>query len=314
MGETVEVELGDVVVRVTHPERVLWPATGTTKADMIRYYADVAGAVLPHVAGRPVTLHRFPEGVDGPHFFQTRAPPHPPWVRTVTMSMPRSGKVFDAVVLDDVPSLIWAANLTAIDLHPFLGLAGALDRPRALVFDLDPGHPAGRPHACRVALAVREVLEAAGLPALPKVTGGKGIHLHVPLDGSVDYRSSKRFARAVAARLAATHPSAVVDRMPLSARAGRVFVDWSQNDPGKSTIAPYSLHGGTFPTVAAPVTWAEVEGGAASDDPSCLVFGPGEARDRLARIGDPFAGAERSGQRLPALEPGHEASPPPQRA
>jgi bifunctional non-homologous end joining protein LigD len=292
--DAVDVEVGGASVRLSSLNRVLWPLTGTTKADLVRYYARVAPVILPHLAGHPLTLHRFPEGVDGSHFFQTRAPSHPPWVRTVTLSMPRSGKVFECPVIDDTPGLLWAANLSAIELHPFLGRVDALDRPTALVFDLDPGRPADIADACRVALLIREVLSALGLESYPKVSGGNGLHIHVPLDGSADYSASKLFARALARELASAD-AGVTDTMTLSARKGRVFVDWSQNDPGKSTIAPYSLRGEALPTVAAPVTWEEVERAAARS--VTLVFGPAEVLERLERMGDLSALCE--GQALP---------------
>src|SRR4051812_19387667 len=141
--DDVEVDVAGTAVRLTSLDRVLWPVTGMTKAAMVDYYARVAPLVLPHIARHPITLHRFPEGVDGLHFFQTRAPPHPAWVHTVTLSMPRTGKGFGPIVVADLPSLIWTANNAAIELHPYLGTVEALDRPRALVFDLDPGPPAG---------------------------------------------------------------------------------------------------------------------------------------------------------------------------
>src|SRR5581483_3704393 len=185
------VDIEGVPVRLTTLERVLWPAVGFTKADMIDFYVAVAPVLLPHVRGRPLTLHRFPEGVDGPSFFQTRAPSHPPWVRVQRMSTFTSGKEVDAVVLDDLAGLVWAANLSAIELHPYLGCAEDLVHPTQVVFDLDPGPPATLVDACRVALLVRSVLEDLGLSSLPKVSGGVGIHVVVPIAPRYPYDETK---------------------------------------------------------------------------------------------------------------------------
>ncbi len=293
------VDIEGVPVRLTTLERVLWPAVGFTKADMIDFYVAVAPVLLPHVRGRPLTLHRFPEGVDGPSFFQTRAPSHPPWVRVQRMSTFTSGKEVDAVVLDDLAGLVWAANLSAIELHPYLGCAEDLVHPTQVVFDLDPGPPATLVDACRVALLVRSVLEDLGLSSLPKVSGGVGIHVVVPIAPRYPYDETKAFARAVAAVLVRHHPDLVTDRMPRRYRAGRVFIDWSQNDAGKSTVAPYSLRGGVVPTVAMPVEWTAVERTVATRDHVPLVFAPDRARREIDEHGDRHAAALASSQSLP---------------
>jgi bifunctional non-homologous end joining protein LigD len=274
-------------VAVSSLDRVLYPATGTTKAEVIDYYVRVAPYLLPHVAGRPVTLHRFPEGVGGPHFFQTRVPPHPSWVRTAAMAYERSGKTFESPVLDDLPALVWAANLSTIEVHPFLGLAGAQDEPLVMVFDLDPGEPAGLREACAVALRVRETLAADGLAAYAKTSGAKGVHVYVPLAGAT-YGLTKGYAKRLAARLTREAPDLVVDRMTKALRPGKVLVDWSQNDRGKSTVAPYSLRALRVPTVSMPVPWAAVEAGAGGRTDG-LFWTPEAALERLAETGDLFA-------------------------
>lgn len=293
------VDVGGRLVRLTTLDRVLWPATGTTKADMVDYYASVAPVLLPHLARRPLTLHRFPEGVGGPHFFQTRTPPHPEWVATQRMWVFTSGKRVDAPVIDDLAGLMWAANLSAIELHPFLGRCDRLDEPTLLVLDLDPGEPAGLLDACRVGLDARALLAASGWGSWPKVSGRKGLHVQVPVAPGHRYDDTKTVARAVAGVLARRRPDLVVDRMPIALRRGRVFVDWSQNDPGKSTVAPYSLRAGARPTVAMPVTWEEVEGAVAAGDPAGLVFGPEDALRRVEEHGDLAA---------PLLGAGHDLS------
>ncbi|HEV2891766.1 MAG TPA: non-homologous end-joining DNA ligase [Frankiaceae bacterium] len=272
-------------VAVSSLDRVLYPATGTTKAEVIDYYVRVAHVLLPHVAGRPVTLHRFPEGVGGPHFFQTRTPPHPPWVRTARMAYERSGKTFESPVLDDLPSLVWAGNLSTVEIHPFLGLAEAQERPLVMVFDLDPGPPAGLREACEVALRVRERLDADGLAAYAKTSGAKGIHVYVPLRDAT-YDATKGYAKRLAAALARETPERVVDRMTRSLRPGKVLVDWSQNDRGKSTVAPYSLRALRVPTVSMPVPWDAVERADAEE----LTYDPQRALDTVAAEGDRFAG------------------------
>jgi bifunctional non-homologous end joining protein LigD len=297
VDDELSVEVGGRRLPVSSLDRVLYP-NGFTKAELIDYYTALADAVLPHVRDRPITLHRYPNGVGGPHFYQTRCPPHPPWLRTATMHFPTSGKTFEAPVLDDVAALVWAANLATIELHPFLGRAEQLDRPTQLVFDLDPGPPAGFAQASAVGVRVRAMLAEVGLRSWPKTSGVKGLHLHVPMDGSATYAETKAFARAVAATLARDQPDRVVDRMARTLRAGKVFVDWSQNDPGKSTVAPYSLRGLREPTVATPVTWDEVAAAATGDEPP-PAFGPQQARRRLERYGDLLASMLTVGQRLP---------------
>ena len=271
-------------VPVSSLDRVLYPATGTTKAEVIDYYVRVSPVLLPHVAGRPVTLHRFPEGVGGPHFFQTRTPPHPPWVRTARMAYERSGKVFESAVVDDLPSLVWAGNLSTVEIHPFLGLAEAQERPLVMVFDLDPGAPAGLREACAVALRVREALAADGLAAFAKTSGAKGVHVYVPVRDAT-YDVTKAYAKRLAARLARETPDLVVDRMTRALRPGKVLVDWSQNDMGKSTVAPYSLRALRVPTVSMPVPWEAVERADAEE----LTYTPGRALDTVAAEGDRFA-------------------------
>ena len=294
---TTTVEVDGRRLQVSSLDRVLWPATGTTKAELLQHYLAVAPLLLPHLAGRPLTLHRFPQGVSGPHFFQTRTPPHPPWLRTATLSYPRTGKTFSAPVVDDLAGLVWAVNLTTVELHPFLGRLPDLARPTALVLDLDPGAPAGLLEACRVALLLRAELDALGLVSWPKTSGGKGLHVYVPVTGA-SYEQTKSLARRLARRLAEVHPDLVVERMTRSLRAGRVLVDWSQNDAGKSTVAPWSVRGQPVPTVSMPVDWDEVQDAVRRHFAAHLVFGLADVPRRAAR-GDGFAPVLAGGQELP---------------
>jgi len=288
-------------VRLTTLDRVLWPRAGVTKAELIAYYAQIGPVLLPHIAGHPLTLHRFPEGVDGPSFFQTRAPSHPDWIRVQRMHVFRSGKEVDAVVIDNLAGLVWAANLAAIELHPYLARAESLEHPTLLVFDLDPGPPATLVAACEVSLLVRDALASVGVRSYPKASGGAGIHVVVPVAEGHTYPRTKAFARAIAAVLTRAHPSRVTDRMPLHHRPGRVFIDWSQNDAGKSTVAPYSLRGGAVPTVAMPVSWDAIEEAAEGGDVRPLVFTPGAALAAVAAQGDIHAAVLTDPQALPEL-------------
>jgi bifunctional non-homologous end joining protein LigD len=295
----VTVEVDGRLVRLTTLDRVLWPQVGATKRDLIRYVTEFAPLLLAHVGDHPLTLRRFPDGVAGKSFFQTRAPVHPSWVRTVTLTTPAKGKVLDVVVLDDVASLVWAANISAIELHPYLGTADEFDRPTMVVFDLDPGPPADLVSCCDVALTVRTVLDAVGLRSWPKVSGAKGLHVHVPVD-SADYSATRLFAHAIA-RMTATHmPANVTTTMNRRERRGRVFIDWMQNHPWKSTISPYSLRGMSYPSVAAPVTWDEVERVTASRSAREIVFLAGDMAARIDRHGDLMADAIGWRQPLPA--------------
>jgi bifunctional non-homologous end joining protein LigD len=284
---------------LSNPGKVLFPAAGFTKRDVADYYVAVAPALLPHVVGRPVTLARFPDGVDGPGWYQVNCPAgRPPWVGVAELRG-SIGQVIRYCVLEEPAALAWAASTGAIELHPLLAPVGS-ERPSALVLDLDPRPPAGLAECARVALRVREVLAARRLAGYPKASGGRGLHVHVPLDGTAGFAETRAFARAVARLLAAREPALVTDLMPLAGRAGKVLVDWRQNSRGRSLIAPWSLRAARYPAVAAPLRWEELERAAASGDAAPLRIGPAEALARLRRDGDPFAEMARARQRLPA--------------
>ena len=303
----VEVEIDGRTLALSNLDKVLWPRLGLTKAWLIEYYAEIAPVLLPHLRRHPVTLHRFPDGVDGVHWYETRAPRmRPAWVETVTFAMQRTGKIFDVCVLDDVASLVWAAQIGTIELHPYLGTAAALDTPQFVVFDLDPGAPATLIDACRVALRLRELLDEVGLQSWPKTSGGVGMHVYVPLNTPGTYDATKTFAHATARLLEQDDPDSVVSAMAKDRRAGKVFIDWSQNDKGKSTIVPYSLRGFPVPTVSTPVTWDEVVHAATSGDARDVTFLADDAL-RRSRSADLFAPVLTTRQRLPA---GDARTPP----
>ena len=198
MSERVDVELAGERVSLSNLGKVLWPELGLTKAWMVDYYVAIAPVLVPHLRNHPLTLHRFPNGVHGIHWYETRAPSHPPWIRTTTIHVPTTGKVYDMCVLDDLPSLVWAAQIAAVELHPFLATVENLHVPRAVVFDLDPGHPATLVDCCRVALRIKDLLADVGLEGWAKTSGGAGLHLYFPLNTPVSYERTKAFARAIA--------------------------------------------------------------------------------------------------------------------
>ncbi|HEU0035923.1 MAG TPA: hypothetical protein VFQ53_35170 [Kofleriaceae bacterium] len=234
--------------------------------------------LLPHLAGHALHLGRWPDGVDHPGWFQANCRGAPAWLRTHVVTGKR-GQTLRYCVIDDVPSLLWAANLGTLELHPFQAAIDRPDEPRAIVFDLDPGPGCGLRECAHAALALREAL--APLACFVKTSGVKGLHVFVPLNGGATYAEVKPFARAVAQQLAARHPATLTDRMARAERAGRVFVDTSQNDPGKQTVAPYSLRATSVPLVSAPLAWSELEApGHAS---------PAIVLERIARHGDLFA-------------------------
>jgi len=277
-------------------EKVLWPETGTTKGDMVAYYSAVAPVMLPHLSGRPVTLKRCPDGVDGESFFEKNCPSHrPPWVATATM------RGVGYCLLEEPAALVWTANLAAVELHPTLARTPHLDQPSFVVFDLDPGEPAGILECARVALLVRELLGQLELECWPKTSGSKGLQLYAPLNSGVTYAKTERFAKAVAQLLERRHSDLVVSRQQRSARKGKVLIDWSQNTASKTTVCAYSMRARPIPTVSAPLTWDEVERALADEDKQSLAFRWEEVLDRVERSGDLMAEVLERRQELPDL-------------
>jgi bifunctional non-homologous end joining protein LigD len=283
---------------LTNLDKILWPEAGRTKAWLIGYYARVAPVLLSHLAGRPLTLRRFPDGIDGPSWHQNECRGEPDWFH-VFETRGRGDRMLRFCVVDDVSSLVWLANQGVIELHPFQWDVAAPRRPRSVVFDLDPGPPADLVDCARAGLRLREALDEVGLSAFAKVSGSLGLHVHVPLGRPHDGGDVKAFARAVAETLARRHPDALTAEMVKSRRAGKVFVDWLQNDPTRQTVAPYSLRGMPWPTVAAPVAWGEVEQAAAEERPEALTFLGDDVLERLERHGDLFSGLLQLEQELP---------------
>jgi bifunctional non-homologous end joining protein LigD len=264
-------------VRLTSLDRVLWPRTGFTKGDLLDYYLAVAPILLPHLADRPLTLGRWPLGVEGRGFAQTECRGRPGWLPTMPLRL-RSGEVRNYCLVRDVPSLAWVANLGAIELHTYQFRAGRPDEPIALVLDLDPGPGIGLREACRVALLLRERIEEEGMRACVKTSGGLGMHVFVPLGAPQP------------GTLASERPDLVTADQRPRERRRRVLVDWLQNEPRRSTVAPpYSLRATDVPRVSTPVDWSEVETAAEEGDAAGLRFSPAEALARVQRRGDLFA-------------------------
>jgi bifunctional non-homologous end joining protein LigD len=305
-----EIAVRGRTLRLSNREKVLYPKTGFTKGQMVDFYAALAPTLLPHLAGRPLTLKRYPDGVESEHFYEKRCPAHrPEWVRTAAVWSDRQSEPIDYCLVEDLPTLIWAANLATIELHTSLARVPATEVPSSIVFDLDPGEPAGLKECARVALLIAELLEAFDLRTLVKTSGAKGLQVYLPLNTAVSYEQTKPFARAVAELLGKRHPELVTARMTKSLRAGKVLIDWSQNDPHKTTVCVYSLRAQDRPTVSTPLHWKEVERAARSRtrEPR-LSRGPAELLERLERDGDLHAPALSLTQELPELEGERRAS------
>ena len=295
MVDTV-VELEGERLRVRNLDKVLYPATGFTKAEVIDYYVRVAPAMLPHVTGRGVTLRRYPDGVDGPSFFEKRCPTHrPDFVKTVLGPGDRNGGI-DYCCIDSVPAMAWVANMAGLEIHAPMAKGDDIESPLACVFDLDPGAPADIVDCARVGLAIRDVLAGIGLECFPKTSGSKGMQLYVPLNRPHTHEHASDFAHAVAQVLQKHRPDEVTSVMAKKVRGGKVFIDWSQNSRHKTTVAVYSLRARPEPTVSTPVTWDEVGDTA---DGGELSFTAPEVLDRVAEHGDLFAPVAELEQELP---------------
>ena len=297
----VEVRVADRTLKVTNLDKVLYPKAGFTKRDVIDYYVAIAPTILPHLEGRPLTRVRFPNGVEGKSFFEKNCPSHRPgWVDTVTV--PLSDKVVEFCVCNELPTLVWLANLAALELHTQLHRGEELGRPTMMVFDLDPGPPATIVECCRVGLWLQGMFENLGLQAFAKTSGSKGLQVYVPLNSpGVTYDQTKGFAFAVAELLEASEPKLVVSRMKKELRKGKVFIDYSQNDEHKTTVCVYSLRARERPTVSTPVTWDEVRSCLDSGDPGDLVFDARQVVERVAELGDLYASVLSIVQEIPSL-------------
>jgi len=301
-GRIVEVDGREL--KLTNLDKVLYPQAGFAKGEVVDYYAKVGPTLVPHLNGRAVTLRRFPEGVDDldAAFFEKRCPKHrPKWVKTAAVRAGPNAGTIDFCVCDSLPTLIWMAQLAAIELHPSLSIARAPNRPTTLAFDLDPGPPADIVQCCEVAVRLRDLFAHFGLRSFPKTSGSKGMQVYVPLNVKTSYEETKPMAKAIAQLLEKQTPEKVVSKMKKVEREGKVLVDWSQNHRSKTTIAVYSLRARERPTVSTPITWEEVESTIGGGDASELVFEAADVLERIEKHGDLFAPVLKLQQELPEL-------------
>jgi bifunctional non-homologous end joining protein LigD len=305
VSKDTQVEVDGRELKLTNLDKILYPKAGFTKGEVVDYYARVGPTMVPHLNGRAVTLRRFPEGVDDldSAFFEKRCPKHrPKWVKTTSVTAgPNAGKI-DFCVCDSLPTLVWMAQLAAIELHPSLSRSRAPNRPTVLAFDLDPGPPANVLDCCGVALRLRDLFGHFGIESFPKTSGSKGMQVYIPLNRKdVSYEKTKPFAKAIAQLLEKETPDQVLSKMKKVDRRGKVFVDWSQNHRSKTTVSVYSMRARERPTVSTPVTWEEVEHAAEHDDGDSLVFETGNVLERIESHGDLFAPVLELEQELPNL-------------
>jgi bifunctional non-homologous end joining protein LigD len=297
MPDRVRVRVGDRDIELSNLDKVLYPAMGFTKGEIIDYYTRVSEVLLPHLVDRPLTRIRYPNGVAGQGFFEKNAPGGvPDWVRVETLPAPGSTKdreTIDYVVCDDLPTLVYLANLAALELHVPQWKVGSAG-PDRLVVDLDPGSPAGLPECAKVALLLRERLAADDFTAYPKTSGKKGMQLMCALAGEQSADEVSAYAKLVAEELAGRYPRLVTAKMAKNLRPGKVFIDWSQNSAAKTTVAPYSLRAEATPTASAPLTWDEVEGGKVRPVQAAQVLA------RINRYGDLLADLCDGGPRVPS--------------
>ena len=298
MSSRVEVDVEGRRLSLSNLDKVMYPETGFTKGQVIDYYTRVAPALLPHLHDRPLTLKRYPNGVEEGHFYEKQCPSHAPdWVRSEPVEL--SSKTIRFCICDDLPTLVWLANLADLELHPSLSKVPEVERPTLMAFDLDPGPPAGIPECCEVAVILRDALNRIGLECFAKTSGSKGIQVYVPLNvEGVDYdHGTKRLSQALARHLEAEHPKLIVSSQRKALRKGKVLIDWSQNDEHKTTVSVYSLRARERPTVSTPLDWDEVAAG----DADALVFEAADVLERVEERGDLFAPVAEMEQRLPEL-------------
>jgi bifunctional non-homologous end joining protein LigD len=297
----VEVEIDGRTLSLSNLEKPMYPEAGFLKGHVIDYYTRVAPVLLGHLRDRPLTLKRYPDGVQGPYFYEKQCPSHAPeWVQTTTVdsSRARDGRIRFCLA-QDLPTLVWLANLADLELHTSLATAQDYGRPTVIAFDLDPGPPATIVECAEVALELRTVFQHLGMEAFPKTSGSKGMQVYIPLNTPTDYEQTRGFARGLAQLLERRHPELVVSDMKKTLRRGKVFVDWSQNTEFKTTVCVYSLRALDRPTVSTPLLWEEVEAVTDSRDPDDLMFTSADVLGRVQEHGDCFAGVLELEQQLP---------------
>ena len=301
MGKKSSLEIDGRTLQVSNLDKVMYPKTGFTKGQVIDYYIKASKYILPHLKNRPLTLKRYPDGVTGMHFYEKDAPSHTPdWVELATVARRgRSGDI-NYVMLNDLPSLVWAANLACLEMHVFLARYPKIHQPTAIVFDLDPGDPADVLDCVRVSMWIRDLMEQFGLETFAKSSGSKGIQVYIPLNTPITYEKTQPFAKAIAELLEREHPERVEAQMAKELRKGKVFIDWSQNSDFKTTVCVYSLRAKReTPYVSMPFTWEELEHACKKQDSSMLYLEPEQALKRLQKLGDLFEPVLKLKQKLP---------------
>jgi bifunctional non-homologous end joining protein LigD len=300
MKQRGQLEVEGRMLEVSNLDKVLYPKAGFTKGQVIDYYIKIAPWLLPHLHSRPITLKRYPDGVEGVFFYEKNCPAHrPKWMKTAKVS--KTDGSIDYCVINELPALVWAANLADLELHTFLHKAPAITKPTALAFDFDPGAPADIVDCCEVALRLNALLSRLKLKCYPKTSGSKGLQVYVPLNSSNSYDQTKEFARQVAEALEQQTPDLVVSRMAKNLRSGKVFVDWSQNDDHKTTVNVYSLRAKDYPSVSTPLTWKEVGSAAKGGKKAPLSFLSDEVIARAKKLGDLFLPVLKLKQKLPPI-------------
>ena len=298
-----ELRIGGRTLPVSNLGKIFYPKVGFTKGQVIDYYVRVSKWLLPHLKDRPLTLKRYPNGVEAEFFYEKRCPAHrPKWLKTATIWSEGNQDNIDFCLANDLPSLVWAANMGDLEMHTFLSKKQSHLRPTMMVFDLDPGPPADILNCVRVSFWLREVFDRLGLKSFPKTTGSKGLQVYVPLNTPVTFDETKSFARTLAQLLTREHPNEVVYDMKKALRTGKVLVDWSQNDDHKTTVCVYSLRAKESPTVSTPVIWQELEKVERSGNKEQLVFDSDAVLKRVDKMGDLFAPVLTLKQKLPKLE------------
>jgi bifunctional non-homologous end joining protein LigD len=300
MPNNAELSVGDRKIQVSNLDKVLYPRAGFTKGQVIDYYIRVAPVLLPHLRDRPLTMKRYPDGVEGEFFYEKNCPSHrPKWVQTAQVWSESNDRMMNYCLVQDLPTLVWAANLADLELHTSLSRKNNIERPTMMVFDLDPGAPADIVQCCQVSLWLRDLLGNMKLKSFPKTSGSKGLQVYVPLNTSVTYDQTKDLSRALAQHLEGEHVDLVTSNMSKAVRKGKVFVDWSQNDEHKTTICVYSLRAREEPTVSTPVGWDEVENCLKKKKADLLKFRSDKVIARVEKRGDLFEPVEKLKQKLP---------------
>jgi bifunctional non-homologous end joining protein LigD len=297
-AKRLEVAVGDRTLSLSNLDKVLYPRAGFTKGQVIEYYTRIAPVLLPHLQARPLTLKRYPNGVEDKFFYEKRCPTHrPDWVVTTPVWSGRDEGDIDFCLCEDLPTIVWLANLADLELHTPMARAPEMDHPTMIAFDLDPGPPATIVECAQVALELRRAFAFWGLEAFPKTSGSKGMQVYLPLNTPVTYADTREFSHGLARLLERRDPERVVADMKKTLRTGKVFVDWSQNDRHKTTVNVYSLRAMERPTVSTPLAWEEVEEVAASG--VGLSFTSDEVLERVRSHGDLFAPVQTLEQELP---------------